>query len=71
MTVTPASSNNTLPDVGDCTETCRNCFNINLNLLVFNFSTLCIYNVNNTGTKQVRITKQTALKKKTESLHHV
>ena len=26
----------------------------------FNFSTLCIYNVNNTGTKQVRIMKQTA-----------
>ena len=26
----------------------------------FNFSTLCIQNVNNTGTKQVRIMKQTA-----------
>ena len=26
----------------------------------FNFSTLCILNVNNTGTKQVRIMKQTA-----------
>ena len=25
----------------------------------FNFSTLCIQNVNNTGTKQVRIMKQT------------
>ena len=37
----------------------------NFNLLVpelffLNFSTLCIYNVNNTGTKQVRIMKQTA-----------
>ena len=27
---------------------------------VFNFSIPCIYNVNNTGTKQVRIMKQTA-----------
>jgi hypothetical protein len=26
----------------------------------FNFSTLCVQNVNNTGTKQVRIMKQTA-----------
>ena len=31
----------------------------------FNFSTACIYNVNNTGTKQVRIMKQTAFWKKT------
>jgi len=29
-------------------------------LFFFNFSTSCIYNVNNTGTKQVRIMKQTA-----------
>ena len=38
-----------------------------------NFSTPCIYNVNNTGTKQVRIMKQTAFgrEKKTESTRHV
>ena len=29
-------------------------------LFFFNFSTLCIYNVNNTGTKYVRIMKQIA-----------
>ena len=29
-------------------------------LFFFNFSTLCIQNVNNTGTKYVRIMKQTA-----------
>ena len=29
-------------------------------LFFFNFSTPCIYNVNNTGTKQVSIMKQTA-----------
>jgi hypothetical protein len=28
--------------------------------LFFNFSTLCIQNVNNTGTKYIRIMKQTA-----------
>ena len=30
------------------------------NYFFFNFSTACILNVNNTGTKQVRIMKQTA-----------
>jgi len=30
------------------------------NYFFFNFSTPCIQNVNNTGTKQVRIMKQTA-----------
>ena len=39
-------------------------------LFFLNFSTLCIYNVNNTGSKQVRIMKQTAIKK-TESIQHV
>ena len=46
---------------------CRNYF-------FFNFSTLCIQNVNNTRTKYVRIMKQNALwrgKKKTESIYHV
>jgi hypothetical protein len=32
--ITLASSNNTLPDDGDCTETCRSCFNVNFNLLL-------------------------------------
>ena len=31
-----------------------------LNYFFFNFSTPCIQNVNNTGTKQVSIMKQTA-----------
>jgi hypothetical protein len=42
---------------------CVLCHNINLlapELFFFNFSTLCIQNVKNTGTKQVRIMKQTA-----------
>ena len=34
------------------------------NYFFFNFSTSCIQNVNNTGTKYVRIMKQTAFKKK-------
>ena len=38
----------------------------------FNFRTPCIQNVNNTGTKYVRIMKQTAfLREKTESIYHV
>jgi len=38
----------------------------------FYFSTPCIQNVNNTGTKYVRIMKQTAfLRKKTESMYRV
>ena len=41
-------------------------------LFFFNFSTSCIQNVNNTGTKYVRIMKQTAFwRGKTESIHHV
>jgi len=37
-----------------------------------NFSTSCIKNVNNTGTKYVRIMKQTAFwREKTESIYHV
>ena len=28
-----ASSNNALPDDGDCTETCRSGFNVNFNIL--------------------------------------
>ena len=32
--------------------------------LIFNFSKPCVQNVNNTGTKQVRIMKQTEFKKK-------
>ena len=35
-TITLASSNNTLPEDGDCTETCRNCFNVNFNHLTPN-----------------------------------
>jgi hypothetical protein len=31
---TSASSNNTLPDDGDWTKTCRNCFNVNFNILL-------------------------------------
>ena len=31
-TVSLVSSNNTLPDDGDCTKTCRSCFNVNFNL---------------------------------------
>jgi hypothetical protein len=31
-TVTLASSNNALPDDGDCTETCMICFNVNFNV---------------------------------------
>jgi hypothetical protein len=31
-----ASSNNALPDDGDCTETCRSCFNVDFNVN-FNF----------------------------------
>jgi hypothetical protein len=29
-----ASSNNTLPDDGDLTETCRSYFNVNINILL-------------------------------------
>jgi Na+/H+-dicarboxylate symporter len=32
ITITLASSNNTLPDDGDCTETCSSCFNVNFNI---------------------------------------
>jgi hypothetical protein len=44
-TVTLASSNNALPDDGDCTETCRSCFNVNSNVnfkIVFKTIHLCI-----------------------------
>jgi hypothetical protein len=44
-TVTSASSNNTLPDDGDCTETCRSCFNVNFNVnfkIIFKTIHLCI-----------------------------
>jgi len=34
--------------------------NFGAGIIFLNFSTLCIYNVNNTGTKYVRIMKQTA-----------
>jgi hypothetical protein len=43
--VTSASSNNALPDDGDCTETCRSSFNVNFNVnFKFAFKTiqLCI-----------------------------
>ena len=41
-------------------------------LFFFNFSTPCIQNLNNTGTKQVSIMKQTAFwREKTESIEHV
>jgi len=40
-TVTLASSNNALPGDGDCTETCRRCFNVNINIL-FKAILLCI-----------------------------
>ena len=41
-------------------------------LFFFNFSTPCTQNVNNTGTKYVRIMKQTAfLREKKESVYHV
>jgi len=33
-TVILASTNKTLPDDGDCTETCRSCFKVNFNILV-------------------------------------
>ena len=36
-----ASSNNTLPDDGDYTETCWSCFNVNFNIL-FKAVLLCI-----------------------------
>jgi len=39
--VTLASSNNTLPDDGDCTETCCSCFNENFNI-PFRAVLLCI-----------------------------
>jgi hypothetical protein len=44
-TVTLASSNNALPDDGDCTETCRSCFNVSFNVnfkIVFKTIQLCI-----------------------------
>ena len=45
-------------------ELCQNLSRLRLTFwrrnYFFNFSTLCIWNVNNTGTKQVRIMKQTA-----------
>jgi hypothetical protein len=44
-TVTLASSNNALHDDGDCTETCRSCFNVNFNVnfkIVFKKIQLCI-----------------------------
>ena len=42
------------------------------NYISFNFNTPCILNVNNTGTKYVRIMKQTAFEeKKPESVYHV
>ena len=34
ITITLASSNNTLPDDGDWTETCRSCFNVSFNILL-------------------------------------
>jgi len=34
ITITLASSNNTLPDVGDWTEICRSCFNVNFNIFL-------------------------------------
>jgi hypothetical protein len=40
-TVTLASPNNALPDDGDCTETCRSCFNVNFKI-VFKTIQLCI-----------------------------
>ena len=40
-TVTLASSNNTLPDGGNCTKRCRSCFNVNFNIL-FKAILLCI-----------------------------
>jgi len=39
--VTLASSNSTLPDGGDYTETCRNIFNVNFNIS-FKAVLLCI-----------------------------
>ena len=50
-------------DVGNHTTARSVSVNINLlapELFFFNFSTPCILNVNNTGTKYVRIMKQTA-----------
>jgi len=41
ITVTLAGSNNVLPDDGDCTETCRSCFNVNFNY-TFKAILLCI-----------------------------
>jgi hypothetical protein len=45
VTVTLARSNNALPDDGDCTETCRSCFDVNFNVnfkTVFKTVHLCI-----------------------------
>jgi len=33
VTVTLASSNNGLPDDGDCTETCSSCFSVNISIV--------------------------------------
>jgi hypothetical protein len=33
-TVSLASTNNALPDDGDCTETCSSCFNVNFNVIL-------------------------------------
>jgi chromate transport protein ChrA len=41
ITITLASSNNTLPDDGDWTETCSSCFNVNFSSL-FKATLLCI-----------------------------
>jgi len=38
----------------------QQCLNFGAGIIFFNFSTYCIQNVNNTGTKYVRIMKQTA-----------
>jgi hypothetical protein len=43
--IAKASSDNALPDQGDCTETCRSCFNVNFNVhfkTVFKTIHLCI-----------------------------
>jgi hypothetical protein len=45
VTVTLATTSNVFPDDGDCTETCRSCFNFNFNVnfkIVFKIIHLCI-----------------------------
>jgi len=53
-------------------ESIYNVWSLGAGIMFFNFSTLCIQNVNNIGTKYVRIMKQTAFwRGKKESIYNV